>query len=240
MAPDSTNNAVNAFTLVTDTESETVTALEVTFSGTAVADVASSGVKIYDDSTGGTPNEWDAGDTLKGTASFSGTTASVTVSISVENSATQYLVTYDIATGATDTDTLQGAITDATLTNTLDNNDATDATLTITTDTGYDETYTFETDWGDWTNNADDDQFDWSTGENTPSSNTGPQPQSGSNGQGGGGNFAFIECSTPRGINEQAYLESNVLAGDQYALNISFYYNMFGAHIDTLYLYVWD
>ncbi|GAF73189.1 unnamed protein product, partial [marine sediment metagenome] len=54
------------------------------------------------------------------------------------------------------------------------------------------------------------------------------------------GNFAFIECSTPRGINEQAYLESNVLAGDQYALNISFYYNMFGAHIDTLYLYVWD
>ncbi|KKL52238.1 hypothetical protein LCGC14_2287490, partial [marine sediment metagenome] len=131
VAPDSTNNAVNAFTLVTDTGADTVTALTVTFTGTAVADVAASGVKIYDDSTGGTANEWDAGDTLKGTASFSGTTASVTVSISVDSSATQYLVTYDIATGATASNTLQGAITNATATYAVVNNDTTDATLTV-------------------------------------------------------------------------------------------------------------
>ncbi|KKM25133.1 hypothetical protein LCGC14_1598060, partial [marine sediment metagenome] len=97
----STNNAVDTFTLVTNTEPETVTALTVSFTGTAVSDVATSGVKIWDDSTGGTPNEWDAGDTEKGSASFSGTDASVTVSISVDSTPTQYLVTYDIAAGAT-------------------------------------------------------------------------------------------------------------------------------------------
>jgi hypothetical protein len=131
VAPDSTNNAVSAFTLSTDTGNDTVTELTVSFTGTDVNDVASSGVKIYDDSTGGTPNEYDAGDTLKGTASFSGADASVTVSISVDSTPTQYLVTYDIATGATNTNTLQGAITAATVTNTLDNNDTNDATLTI-------------------------------------------------------------------------------------------------------------
>ena len=132
VAPDSTNNAVDAFTLYTNSTgtTDTVTALTVTFSGTAAADVATNGVKIYDDSTGGTPNEWDAGDTLKGTASFSGTTADVTVSIPVDDSATQYLVTYDIATGATATNTL-GAITAATVSNILVNNDTTDATLTV-------------------------------------------------------------------------------------------------------------
>ncbi|KKN11096.1 hypothetical protein LCGC14_1030000, partial [marine sediment metagenome] len=100
-APDSTNNAVDAFTLSTNSVGtiDTVTALEVTLTGTA-ADVAASGVKIYEDN-GGTANEWDATDTLKGTASFSGTTASVTVSIPVTSTATQYLVTYDIAAGAT-------------------------------------------------------------------------------------------------------------------------------------------
>jgi len=131
VAPNSTNNAVDAFTLVTDTGTDTVEALTVTFTGTAVADVATDGVKIYDDSTGSTPNEWDSGDTLKGTASFSGDTASVTVSIPVDDSATQYLVTYDIASGATETNTLQGSITSATVSNILVNNDTTDATLTV-------------------------------------------------------------------------------------------------------------
>jgi hypothetical protein len=130
VAPDSANNAVDAFTLVTDSGTDTVTALTVTFTGTDVSDVASSGVKIYEDD-GTTANEWDSGDTLEGTASFSGTTADVTVSISVDTSATQYLVTYDIAAGATATNTLQGAVTAATVTNTLVNNDTTDATLTI-------------------------------------------------------------------------------------------------------------
>ncbi|MEE9534020.1 MAG: hypothetical protein V3W06_06350, partial [Acidimicrobiia bacterium] len=100
VAPSSTNNAVNAFTLSTDSGTDTVTALTVTFTGTAVADVAASGVKIYEDN-GSTPNEWDATDTLIGTASFSGTTASFTgLSIAVNTTAIQYLVTYDIAAGA--------------------------------------------------------------------------------------------------------------------------------------------
>ena len=133
-APSSTNNAVDAFTLSTNSAgtTDTVTALTVTFTGTAVADVAASGVKIYDDSTGSTPNEWDASDTLIGTASFSGTTASFSgLNVSVNNTATQYLVTYDLAAGATDTNTLQGAITLATVSNQLVNNDTTDATLTV-------------------------------------------------------------------------------------------------------------
>ncbi|HEY86411.1 MAG TPA: DUF2341 domain-containing protein, partial [Dehalococcoidia bacterium] len=131
VAPESTNNAVDAFTLVTNTEPETVTALSVTFTGTDVNDVAASGVKIYEDD-GGTANEWDATDTLIDTVSFSGSTASFTgLNISVNTSATQYLVTYDIAAGATDSNTLQGAVTAATVTNTLVNNDAPDATLTV-------------------------------------------------------------------------------------------------------------
>jgi hypothetical protein len=89
------------------------------------------GVKIYEDN-GGTANEWDATDTLIDTASFSGTTASFTgLNISVNTTATQYLVTYDIEAGATVSNTLQGAITAATVSNTLVNNDTTDATLTV-------------------------------------------------------------------------------------------------------------
>jgi hypothetical protein len=59
VAQSSTNNAVDAFTLATDTGTDTVTALTVTFTGTDVNDVAASGVKIYEDN-GGTANEWDA------------------------------------------------------------------------------------------------------------------------------------------------------------------------------------
>ena len=131
MAQSSTNNAVDAFTLATESGTDTVTALTVTFTGTDVNDVAASGVKIYEDN-GGTPNEWDATDTLIDTASFSGTTASFTgLNISVNTTGTQYLVTYDIAPGATASNTLQGAITAATVTNTLVNNDTIDATLTV-------------------------------------------------------------------------------------------------------------
>ena len=126
-----TDNAVDAFTLVTDSGTDTVTELTVAFSGTDVNDVAATGVKIYEDD-GATPNEWDATDTLIAAASFSGTTASFTgLTIPVNTTATQYLVTYDIAAGATVSNTLQGAITAATVTNTLVNNDNIDATLTV-------------------------------------------------------------------------------------------------------------
>ncbi len=152
----STNNAVNAFTLSTSAGTDTLTDLTVTFTGTDVNDVAASGVKVYEDD-GGTANEWDATDTLKGTASFSGSTASFTgLSISINTSPTQYLVTYDIAAGATTASTLLGAITAATVTTndppTI--SDSTDATLTVaansvptaadkTVATPEDTTYTF-------------------------------------------------------------------------------------------------
>jgi len=145
VAQSSTNNAVDAFTLATDSGTDTVTALTVTFTGTDVNDVAASGVKIYEDN-GGTPNEWDGTDTLIDTASFSGSTASFTgLNISVNTTPTQYLVTYDIAAGATASNTLQGAITAATVTNTLVNNDTTDATLTVSTGTFYFEAENYTT-----------------------------------------------------------------------------------------------
>lgn len=131
VARSSTNNAVSAFTLATNMGTDTVTALTVTFTGTDVGDVAASGVKIYTDG-GTTANEWDATDTLIDTASFSGSTASFTgLTISVDTSPTQYLITYNIASDATDTNILKGAITAATATNTLVHNDTTDATLTV-------------------------------------------------------------------------------------------------------------
>jgi len=56
----SVNNAVSAFTLSTNTGTDTVTDLVVTGGGTGLANVAADGVKIYQSSN----SEWDAGDTL--------------------------------------------------------------------------------------------------------------------------------------------------------------------------------
>ena len=127
------NNAVNAFTLVTDSGSDTLTALTVTRTGSgADADVAASGAKLWRDD-GVTANEWDSTDTQIGSgASFSsGTVTFSSLSESINTSATQYLITYDITNGATVGNTLLGAATAATVTHTLVNNDTTDATLTI-------------------------------------------------------------------------------------------------------------
>jgi len=123
------NKAVSAFTLATNTGTDTVTGLVVT--GTNTDNVAANGVKIYQDN-GTTPNEYDAGDTLKGTTSFSGTTATFTgLSLAVTTSATQYLITYDISASPTNGQNLTAAVTGVTATNTVSNNDTTDATLTI-------------------------------------------------------------------------------------------------------------
>jgi uncharacterized repeat protein (TIGR01451 family) len=133
VAVNGTNNAVNAFTLSTDSGTDTLTDLTVTFTGTDVNDVAASGVKIYEDN-GSTANEWDLSDTLvtNGTASFSGANAAFTgLNIGINTTPTQYLITYDIDAGATGGNTLQGAVTAATVTNTLVNNDNNDATLTV-------------------------------------------------------------------------------------------------------------
>ncbi len=122
---------VDAFTLQTDNGTDTLTDVTITFTGSDINDVAASGVMIWRDD-GGSANQWDSTDTLIGTASFSGSTASFTgLSEGINTSATQYIVTYNIDSAATVTDTLQGAVTAATVTNTLVNNDNVDATLTI-------------------------------------------------------------------------------------------------------------
>ena len=70
-----TNQAASAFTLATSFGTDIVADLVVTGTNTANVDV--NGVKIYRDN-GGTANEWDATDTLVGTASFAGATATFT------------------------------------------------------------------------------------------------------------------------------------------------------------------
>ncbi len=122
---------VSSFALSTDAGTDTLTGMTVTFAGTDVNDVNASGVKIWRDD-GTTANKWDSSDTLIDTGSFSGNTATFTgMSESINTTATQYLVTYDLASGATAGNTLQASVTAATVTNTLVNNDNTDATLTV-------------------------------------------------------------------------------------------------------------
>lgn len=124
----SVNNAVSAFTLSTNTGTDTVTDLVVTGGGTGLANVAANGVKIYQS----TNSEWDAGDTLVGTASFSGTTATFTgLNITVTTTATNYIITYDIIASPTSGQTMTGAVSGVTATNVVTNNDNTDATLTV-------------------------------------------------------------------------------------------------------------
>lgn len=123
------NKAVSAFTLSTTAGTDTVTGLVVT--GTNTANVASGGVRIYRDN-GTTANEWDASDTLVASESFSGGSATFSgLSIPVTTTALQYLVTYDIVASPTNSQTLTAVVTGVTATNTVVNNDTTDATLTI-------------------------------------------------------------------------------------------------------------
>jgi hypothetical protein len=129
----SSNKAVSAFTLSTDSGTDTLTALTITRSGTSTdSDVASNGVKLWRDD-GLTSNEWDAADTQigSGVTLSSGTASFSSLSESINATPTQYIVTYDIVSGAISGRTLQGAVTAATVSNTLVNNDTTDATLTI-------------------------------------------------------------------------------------------------------------
>ena len=126
-----TNQAASAFTLSTNLGVDTVTDLVVTGGGTGVANVAASGVKIYRDN-GTTANEWDAGDTLVGTTSFAGTTATFTgLSLPVTTVAAQYIITYDIIAAPTNGQTITAVVSGVTATNVVTNNDTTDATLTI-------------------------------------------------------------------------------------------------------------
>ncbi len=126
--------AVNAFTLATNSGTDTLTDLDVAFTGTDPGDVAPNGVKLWRDD-GSTANEWDATDTLIGTASLSGATASFTgLSEIITTSPVQYLVTYDIAGTATPGNALQASVTAVTVGNSVMNNDTAGATLTVMDD----------------------------------------------------------------------------------------------------------
>ena len=104
---------------------------DLVVTGTNTANVDVNGVKIYRDN-GGTANEWDATDTLVGTASFAGATATFTgINLAVNTTPTQYIITYDISAAATNGQTLTAVVSNATTTLPLSNYDTTDATLTI-------------------------------------------------------------------------------------------------------------
>jgi len=102
-----TNKAVSAFTLSNAT-STTVTGMIVTVTGTAPASVAA--VKIYQDNNAN--NEYDAGDTLKGTAAYVSPTATFTgLTIAVTSTVTPYLITLDIIGTPTDGQTMAASVT---------------------------------------------------------------------------------------------------------------------------------
>ncbi|MFA5375142.1 MAG: hypothetical protein WC455_05230 [Dehalococcoidia bacterium] len=131
VGPSYNNQAVSSFTLVTSSAgtTDTVTGMVVTITGTGPANVA--GVKIYQDN-GTTPNEYDAGDTLNGTASYSSPTATFTgLSIAVNSTSTQYIITLDTIASPTNGETMLAAVTGVTASNIIVNNDDVDATLTI-------------------------------------------------------------------------------------------------------------
>jgi hypothetical protein len=132
VGPSYTNVAVNAFTLRTNSGSDTVTEVVVDGSGsTDLTDVATNGVKLYRDD-GTNPGDWDAGDTLIATTSFSGTTATFSsLNINVTTTEEQYLITYDISSSPGNGDTLVGYVSSVTASNPVTNNDDTDATITI-------------------------------------------------------------------------------------------------------------
>jgi len=131
----SQNNAVGKFTLSTNFSSATVTQIVIT--GTNTAFVDAQGVNIWQDVNGN--NEWDAGDSMvAGNVSFSGTTATFNgAMMTATPTPVGYIITYDIAAGATVGGTTTGYISSISSdANTNTNNDNTvDATLTITAGT---------------------------------------------------------------------------------------------------------
>ncbi|MCL6472677.1 MAG: hypothetical protein K6T91_07700, partial [Firmicutes bacterium] len=130
VGPGFANQSVDAFSLKTDADIDTVTAISIDASGsTNTADISS--VKIYQD-TGSISGYYDTLDTLVGQGSFSGTTAIIAVSIPVTTTETSYIITYDTSLTAGNGDILVGKVGSLTsVTNQVTNNDTADATLTV-------------------------------------------------------------------------------------------------------------
>lgn len=96
----------------------------------------------------------------------------------------------------------------------------------------------FESGFGDWTNISGDDSHDWTRNSgSTPSPNTGPD--SGANDSTW---YVYLECSPGDGgantAGDTAILESPDLHG--FSRTLTFYYHMYGIHIGTLNVDVYD
>ncbi|HEY6872934.1 MAG TPA: CxxxxCH/CxxCH domain-containing protein [Geobacteraceae bacterium] len=128
----STGNAVDSFTMTSTNGTMTVTGITVTGNATTTSGNVQT-VKIYRDN-GTTVGALDAGDTLIGSGTLSGTSATIAVNESVGTTAQNYLVVYDVAGTPTFGNTLTGTVTGLTVTGGYlgtDTNTAS-ATLTIT------------------------------------------------------------------------------------------------------------
>jgi len=128
-----TNKAVSAFTLAAGSGTATVTGMTVTVTGTPASVAA---VKIYLDNNAN--NEYDAGDTLMGTASYNSGTGVATftlMSIGVTTTALPYIITLDILGTPTPTNgdamTLSTTVTTVPTTPTVTYELLRNATLTV-------------------------------------------------------------------------------------------------------------
>jgi len=161
VAKTSTNIALDTFTLNTNSGIDTVT--DLTFAGNA--DFISSNVtnvRLFKDN-GSTPNEWDSADTLLGTGSIAGTTATFSgLNVDIGKTTAQYLVAFDVAGTATDV-SVTGTVSAITCTNTLQGSDTSSATITIDATPSGQATGFFASDGDDaqsdlsWTNPTDPD-----------------------------------------------------------------------------------
>ncbi|HVM72173.1 MAG TPA: Ig-like domain-containing protein, partial [Anaerolineales bacterium] len=132
-----TNQAVSAFTVSTSQDTDTVTGLTVTLSGTGLADVAA--VSLYQDANSN--GEYDSGETLIATSTDggkcpschpdSGSVVFSGLSISASTTAVQYLVTLDTTASPVNGDTIQAYASGASATNPVIDNAGVQATLTI-------------------------------------------------------------------------------------------------------------
>jgi autotransporter-associated beta strand protein len=109
------NQAVSSFRLATSSGTATVTNMTVTVTGTGLTSV--DAVKIYKDNNAN--NEWDAGDTLMGTATYVPLTGIATFTFSAPNipvttTATPYIITLDIIGSPTNGHTMLAQVTGAT------------------------------------------------------------------------------------------------------------------------------
>lgn len=95
----------------------------------------------------------------------------------------------------------------------------------------FSQTDSFETDFGNWTNDTVGDQFNWTRNNTTtPSAGTGP---------GGGYDgswYIYTETSSPVALDDEAVITSNTINGSIYDITVAFRAHMVGMGDGTGYL----